>query len=168
MKCLIVSDSHGDTSALRAVLQGNRDAEVVFFLGDGLSDVNEVMSDFSTVAFLSVAGNCDIRIYDAPRLEKLTLEGRQIVLTHGDAFGVKSSLVGLRSLAEDTRADIIFFGHTHSPTLEVIGTSYGRAVLFNPGALKGVYPSGKTYGVIDLDPNRESIPEIRVLSKAYY
>lgn len=163
MKCIILSDSHRDYESLISVLRQNRDAEVVFFLGDGLSDILEAKKDFPAVAFFSVSGNCDIRLFDAPRLENITLEGKRIVLTHGDAFMVKSSLVGLRALAEDTRADIILFGHTHTPTLEVIGTSYGKCLLFNPGSVRGALYGAGSYGFIDLCSGRECIPEIRIL-----
>ena len=163
MKCIILSDSHGDLESVRAVLQKNRNAEVVFFLGDGLCDIIEVKKDFPTVAFFPVAGNCDIRYFDAPRLERITLEGKRIVLTHGDAFAVKSSLVGLRALAEDTSADIIFFGHTHAPTLEAIGTSYGKAILFNPGSVRGALYGSGSYGSLDLTAERDPIPQIKSL-----
>ena len=163
MKCIILSDSHGDYESVISVLRQNRDAEVVIFLGDGLSDIYEVKKDFPSVAFIAVSGNCDVRLFDAPRIENITLEGKRIVLTHGDAFMVKSSLVGLRALAEDTRADIILFGHTHTATLDVIGTSYGKAILFNPGSVKGTYPSGKSYGILNLRTGCEAIPEIKIL-----
>ena len=161
MKCIILSDSHGDLTSVRAVLSKNRDAEVVFFLGDGLSDIFEVKKEFPTVAFIAVSGNCDISLFDTARLEKITLEGKRIVLTHGDAFMVKSSLVGLRALAEDTMADIILFGHTHTPTLEVIGTSYGKAILFNPGSVRGAFCGAGSFGRIDLKEGSECIPEIK-------
>lgn len=161
MKCIILSDSHGDLESVRSVLQKNRDAEVVFFLGDGLSDIFEVKKEFPTVAFFAVSGNCDVRLFEAARLERLTLEGKRIVLTHGDAFMVKSSLVGLRALAEDTMADIILFGHTHIPTLEAIGTSYGKAILFNPGSVRGAFYGAGSFGTIDLKEGGECIPEIK-------
>ena len=164
MKCIILSDSHGDYESVITVLKRNRDAEVVFFLGDGLSDIYEARKEFPSVAFFSVSGNCDVRLFDAPRLDSITLEGRRILITHGDAFAVKSSLVGLRALSEDTHADIILFGHTHIPTVEVIGTSYGRAVLFNPGSIRGAYPSGRTYGVLELTPSGECLPIIKGLT----
>ena len=163
MKCIILSDSHGDLASVRVVLSKNRDAEVVFFLGDGLSDIFEVKKDFPSVAFIAVSGNCDVRLFDAPRIENITLEGKRIVLTHGDVFMVKSSLVGLRSLAEDTHADIILFGHTHAPTLEAIGTSYGKAILFNPGSVRGALYGSGSFGVVDLKDSADSIPEVRVL-----
>ena len=39
MKCLVFSDSHRDARNMRAALLHNPDAEVIFYLGDGLSDV---------------------------------------------------------------------------------------------------------------------------------
>ena len=161
MKCIILSDSHGDLASVRAVLSKNRDAEVVFFLGDGISDIIEAKKEFPSLAFISVCGNCDISLFDAARLEKITLEGKRIVLTHGDAFMVKSSMVGLRALAEDTMADIILFGHTHIPTIEVIGTSYGKAILFNPGSVRGAICGAGSFGTIDLKEGGECIPEIK-------
>ena len=42
MKCLVFSDSHGDSRNMREALARNPDAEVVFFLGDGLYDADTV------------------------------------------------------------------------------------------------------------------------------
>ena len=152
MKCIILSDSHRDYESLISVLRQNRDAEVVFFLGDGLSDILEAKKDFPAVAFFSVSGNCDIRLFDAPRLENFTLEGKRIVLTHGDAFAVKSSLVGLRALAEDTRADVILFGHTHTPFDTYLPSERGGPLwLFNPGSLGRPTEGGPSFGVLTLD-----------------
>ena len=54
MKCIIFSDSHGDCESMNSALRKNRDAEAVFFLGDGLSDISEIKKDFHGVAFFSV------------------------------------------------------------------------------------------------------------------
>ncbi len=37
MKCLVFSDSHGNVSYMKKALRLHPDAEVVFFLGDGLA-----------------------------------------------------------------------------------------------------------------------------------
>ena len=44
MKCLVFSDSHGDTAYIKRAILKNKDAEVLFFLGDGLYDIDEVAS----------------------------------------------------------------------------------------------------------------------------
>jgi predicted phosphodiesterase len=42
MKCLVFSDSHGSSYGMLKALALHPDAEVVFFLGDGLSDADSV------------------------------------------------------------------------------------------------------------------------------
>ena len=45
MKCLCFSDSHGTSAYMRRALKMHPDAEVVFFLGDGLSDLEELTGE---------------------------------------------------------------------------------------------------------------------------
>ena len=47
MKCLCFSDSHGNSLGIRRALNMHPDAEVVFFLGDGLSDAENFIMDKS-------------------------------------------------------------------------------------------------------------------------
>ena len=42
MKVLVLSDSHGAVHFLRRILDTEPEAEIVFFLGDGLSDIEKV------------------------------------------------------------------------------------------------------------------------------
>ena len=151
MKCLILSDSHGSPDRVRAVLSMHRDAEVLFFLGDGLSDLDEIQLP-PTMAFFAVRGNCDFRtlLPDGTRAEKLgqiTLCGRRILYTHGDLYGVKYHDLGLCRLLEEKEGDIVLFGHTHLPVERYIHTERGGAYLFNPGALSGSLGS---FGILTL------------------
>ena len=54
MKCLILSDSHGNTSYLSRALSLHPDAEVVFFLGDGLSDADTMAVYYTDMAWVAV------------------------------------------------------------------------------------------------------------------
>ena len=58
MKCIVISDSHGEALALRRILNMHPDCEVVFFLGDGLSDLEPYISN-KNIASFAVRGNCD-------------------------------------------------------------------------------------------------------------
>jgi len=42
MKCLIFSDSHGNPTYMKRAIAKNPDAEVIFFLGDGISDAESL------------------------------------------------------------------------------------------------------------------------------
>ena len=152
MKILVFSDSHGSTLFMRKALNMHRDAEVVFFLGDGLEDVDTLSYLFPNVAWVAVSGNNDyvpsFRGALVKGLDSITLEGHKIVLTHGNRYGVKGGTEALKRLAKEQGADIVLFGHTHTPHEEYVPDDDHPFYLFNPGAASGYSPS---YGLILLD-----------------
>ena len=87
MKCLCFSDSHGTSAYMRRAIKMHPDAEVIFFLGDGLSDAEELIYD-RTKAWFAVRGNCDyvgtLGGNLVKKLDSVTLSGKKIVFTHGD------------------------------------------------------------------------------------
>ncbi|MBP3402018.1 MAG: YfcE family phosphodiesterase [Clostridia bacterium] len=153
MKCLCFSDSHGDTYNIRRALSMHPDAEVVFFLGDGLSDLEHFVNDRSR-AFLAVRGNWDISAIFGDSFVKnvdmITLLGHRIVFTHGNNYGVKSGINGIVELARDKNADLVLFGHTHLPFEKYIPDVNRGIYLFNPGSIGGRRPAGASYGVINI------------------
>ena len=153
MKALCFSDSHGNSAAIRRALNMHPDAEVIFFLGDGLCDLEPFISD-KTRAFLAVRGNCDgySPLGDSllKKTDSINIQGCKIVFTHGDLYGVKYGIDGLKKLAEDTSCDLVLFGHTHVPYECYIPTDEGGYYLFNPGSLAGGYSSKPSYGVINI------------------
>ncbi len=135
MKCLIFSDSHGNPFYMKRAIAKNPDAEVVFFLGDGISDAEAVALGDSCRMWIAVRGNCDLSAIFRDRIlnktEEITLEGKKIMLTHGDSYGVKGGLEGLKLAARSRGADIVLFGHTHLPHESYCDGLY----LFNPGSI---------------------------------
>ena len=152
MKCLCFSDSHGASLNIRVALNKHPDAEVIFFLGDGLRDLENFILDRSR-AWLAVQGNCDYYadLGDAPvkKTDAITLMGKRIIFTHGDLYGVKYGIDGVKRLAEEHNADIVLFGHTHTPLEKYISTDSGGYYLFNPGSIGSGY-GGASYGVINI------------------
>lgn len=154
MTCLCFSDSHGVTRYIREALSRHRDAEAVFFLGDGLSDIEQFVSaDLGRRTWFFVRGNCDfygsVNGIEARKLETVTLEGQRIAFTHGDLYGVKYGFDGVTRLAENSSADIVLFGHTHFATEKYVSLSDRGVYLFNPGTVGGAYAE-PTYGVLTL------------------
>ncbi len=152
MKLIVFSDSHGERRYISRALLSHPDADAVFFLGDGLSDMEECSLGESR-PWLFVRGNCDIygsvRGTPAPLCDEIVLEGKRIVYTHGHAFDVKFSLDGVMSLAEERRADLVLFGHTHRPLEKYANLSHGGVYIFNPGSVSG-RDGSPAYGVITL------------------
>ena len=154
MKCLCFSDSHGDSRNIFKALSKHPDAEVVFFLGDGLSDIEVFLQNDKARAWIFVRGNCDfcstVCGIPAKKLESVTLMGKRIVLTHGDLYGVKYGVDGALGLANSTNADIVLFGHTHEPYLKYFPDLNSGVYLFNPGSVGKSYNAPASYGVIEL------------------
>ena len=155
MKCLCFSDSHGSVQGMKKALSLHRDAEVVFFLGDGLSDIESLVSHDRERTWIYVRGNCDFSYStlpsDARRIESVTLSGYKIVLTHGDLCNVKYGDEGILRLAEANDADLILFGHTHIPREDFVRLPQGKGIyLFNPGSIGRDYPAPQSYGIITL------------------
>ncbi len=140
MKCLIFSDSHGKASNMCEVLSKNRDAEVVFFLGDGIADLLTVreaeINSGVYRTYLPVRGNSDLGFLSSShgvgKTEEIVLQGKKIVYTHGDLYDAKYGMSGLNALIKDRCADILLFGHTHTPY-----EAYENGVyIFNPGSIR--------------------------------
>ena len=152
LKILVFSDSHGSTLFMRKALNMNKDTEVVFFLGDGLEDVDTLSHLYPNVAWIVVSGNNDyapmFRGATVDKLATITIEGYKIILTHGHQHYVKQSTDGLKRLAKAQEADIVLYGHTHTPHEEYVPDDDHSFYLFNPGAASGYSPS---FGVIMLD-----------------
>jgi putative phosphoesterase len=148
MKILIFSDSHGRGDKIIRAIRLHKDAQVVFFLGDGLSELEGIAASYTNIAFLAVRGNCDayplFRGVPAEKTATVTLFDKKIFYTHGDLYGVKSGIGNLLSYVRAAHADIALYGHTHTPDLNYIDGVY----LFNPGAV-GSYEG--SYGILTID-----------------
>ena len=156
MKCLVFSDSHGASLGVVNALRAHKDAEVVFFLGDGLREIDSLMKKYPDKAWIAVRGNCDFYPYfngeEAEKTVTLTLSGYRITATHGDLYGVKYASAGLVKLAADARSDIVLFGHTHERFGKSVAYSDRKVLLFNPGSVSDSFCS---FGVLMLDEEVE-------------
>jgi len=76
------------------------------------------------------------------------LEGKKIAFTHNQHFAKK--------LAESSRYDIVFYGHTHTPWEEKIGNT----ILLNPGEIAGQFGRA-SFAIYDL---KNMKAELKILS----
>ena len=128
----VVSDSHGGRLHLERFVEICRaeNFDLVFHLGDVLEDARWLEKNLE-IPVTSVAGNCDFYAHH-PREARVTVEGKRLLLLHGDRYRVKLGYDMLSYYAEENSMDAALFGHTHQPFAGYVG----RALLVNPGALK--------------------------------
>ena len=154
MKLLVFSDSHGNPFYMSRALAMHPDAEAVFFLGDGLADITPFVARPSSPTWFSVRGNCDMSLacFNTPILktDSVTLEGVKIVFTHGDLYRAKYGIEELVTLAFDRDADLVLFGHTHTPFQKYIDLGARGLYLFNPGSIGSEYGVSPSYGIVSL------------------
>ncbi|MCM1391387.1 MAG: YfcE family phosphodiesterase [Ruminococcus sp.] len=132
MDVLLISDSHGSVNNIRTAIEKENDCAMLFFLGDGLSDIEKVKSDYPNKTFLCVPGNNDFG-YTEDTVAYKYIEGNTIVYTHGHRFNVRYSLGDLLAHADSVMANVVFYGHTHRADLRY--DSYKGVYLINPGAM---------------------------------
>ena len=149
MNILIFSDSHGDTAGIRSMIRRQvRTPDAIFFLGDGLRDTDTLSPN--DPPFYPVVGNCDwFSADEAPTKIVMALGGHIVFATHGHLYRAKETEQFLLAHAAEVGADIILFGHTHTPMHKIVpaGTSFATLSkgtvtidrdihLFNPGSLR--------------------------------
>ena len=144
MKILVLSDSHRCVGAMYDAAMLEK-PDVIFHLGDHVSDAQELSYALDPIDFYEVRGNCDFGA-QAPETILTELAGVRFFLTHGHLFGVKSGTQRLLLEAQRRGVPLALFGHTHQAFCEEIG----GVTLFNPGCC-GRFTSRPSYGVIETD-----------------
>jgi len=146
MRLGVIADTHG---LLRpAVFDVFAEVDHILHAGDVGSD--EILIELQALApVTAVYGNTDgfdVR-RRCPQVATVELDGLYLTVTHGDQFGTPTPDI-LRAAFPD--ADVIVFGHTHRPLLEMVDKT---VTVMNPGSAGprrfDILPS---VGIMELEP----------------
>lgn len=158
MRIVVFSDTHQNTALFRqSVRQAMDDGkiDVLVHCGDGVRDLDAVESALLThnpdIRVYAVRGNCDLAAFQYPGTETANLSGVRALITHGHLYQVKHGLGQLSKAAKDMGMQLVFFGHTHQPTVK---EKHG-VMLLNPGSLAALSLDGKAYLEVDIDENQK-------------
>ncbi len=139
MLCAIFSDSHGDKISLeKSILMSQRYGQIDYYLylGDGLSDLYYIANKYNLNIdkdLIGIKGNNDYYVsgFDYERIE--TINGINVLLTHGNKYNVKGNLDNLYKKAKICNANIALYGHTHIQDISIKDNIY----MVNPGSCFG-------------------------------
>lgn len=154
MRFLVCSDSHGAKERIASLLKRNEGfADGIFFLGDGLSDMLAVYTEYPSFSYFLIHGNCDssyvCKLTGAQEEQSLTFCQKHILLTHGHLYSVKHGESSLLEHASALRADIVLYGHTHQPCSKRLSFSEQRQLIVgNPGSIGDRF--NPSFGVLTL------------------
>jgi putative phosphoesterase len=152
-RLVVLSDTHmprRNRSLPRELVGALRTADLIVHLGDFTG--MEVVTFLEAYApLIGVHGNNDSDDIRArfPATQRIEMEGKLLVLLHGD-IGGRSANVAARA----TRGgDVVLFGHSHHPLCSWEG---GR-LLFNPGSPTDKrWADYRAYGVLEIGETIEA------------
>ncbi len=171
MLLAIISDSHDNLPNLKKFLAwtNKNDIKMIIHCGDIASAETVDFLTKNTKALIHfVYGNMDNPYRDAiyelaDKLKNAKLHGDEgkIILKKADNSALKIGLVHFpdqaREMAKSDNYDLVFYGHTHKPWLENIGSTQ----LINPGTLAGLFNKA-SFAVYDTETGNL---ELKILEK---
>lgn len=127
MKIGVISDTHRSKKFIDKSIEYLKSCDLILHAGDNFVD-SKYIHEKTGVDIIAVKGNCD---YENVEEEfEIELEGRKIYLCHGHRCDVKNGIKKLEAKAKNIDADIVIFGHTHTPYKDIVD-----GILFlNPGS----------------------------------
>ena len=157
MKILIVSDTHGSHRDLDKVLEREHDIDMLLHLGDVEND-EDYIEAVTKCPVCIIAGNNDLFSH-LPTEREICVGKYKVFMTHGHGYYVSMDTKSLRRAAIARGVDVVMFGHTHRPYLDV----EGDLKVINPGSLSYPRQEGRrgTYIVMEIDRNGEATFDLR-------
>lgn len=145
MRIGVVSDSHGDTYAVKRAIGLMGNIDLLVHLGDYFRDAERVSKELNR-DIIYVRGNCDYS--SSVELDRiLDVASKRVMMTHGHKYRVKSDYLDLYLKALEDKIDLVLFGHTHFPEVfEKDGITF-----LNPGSVSSPRGTSETYAIVTID-----------------
>ena len=157
MKILIVSDTHGRHGNLDEVLEREGNIATLLHLGD-IEDGEHYIETAANCPVHLLSGNNDF-FSNLPGEKEIKIGKYRVFMTHGHGYYVSVNTNHLRAEANRRAVDIVLFGHTHKPYMDL----KGDLKVINPGSLSYPRQEGRkpSYVVMDINANGEASFELK-------
>lgn len=150
MRILIVSDTHRRDINLRVLINKVAPIDMLIHCGDAEGSEGYI-EEIARCPVYIVAGNNDY-FGNLPREREFMIGSHKVFLTHGHNYYVYMSNEILKEEARARGADIVMYGHTHKPLID-IGRTPLDVTAINPGSLSYPRQEGRkpSYILMELD-----------------
>lgn len=152
MRILIVSDTHGRDGNLYTLLNKIKPLDLLVHCGD-IGGSEDDIRQLAGCPVHMVVGNNDF-FSMLPREEEFLIGSYHVWLTHGHRQMVSSGNRFLKEEAMRRSVDIVMYGHTHAPKIE-IARRQGEVTAINPGSLTYPRQEGRRPSYILMELDRE-------------
>lgn len=152
MRVLIVSDTHRRNENYLKALDKVSPVDMVIHCGD-IEGSEYLISESAGCPVQMISGNNDF-FSELPREKEFYIGRYKVWLTHGHSYYVSMNNEILKQEAKDRGADIVMYGHTHKPVVEI----QNDIIAVNPGSLTHPRQEGRrpSYILMELDRNGEA------------
>lgn len=156
MKILVVSDTHGRDDVCLAVIKQRGPFDMFIHCGD-LEGSEYTYTLEAGCETHMVVGNNDF-FSSLPRETEFMIGSYKAFLTHGHKYHVSFDMDYIKEEAMSRNATIVFYGHTHKPSVRVEGGMY----FINPGSISYPRQDGRrqSYIILDINDKQELSYEI--------
>ncbi len=146
MRILIVSDTHRKNTNYFEVLESFGTPDMVIHCGD-VEGSEYALTESAGCPVYMVSGNNDF-FSELPREREISIDKHKVWITHGHNYCVSMGPEYLKQEARARGVDIVMFGHTHKPYLEI----EQDLVTINPGSLSYPRQDGKrpSYAIMEI------------------
>ncbi|HBA68361.1 MAG TPA: YfcE family phosphodiesterase [Lachnospiraceae bacterium] len=159
MRILIVSDTHRQNKNYLKALEREKPLDMVVHCGD-VEGSEYFISQSAGCPVEMIAGNNDY-FSELPKEKTFQIGNYCVWLTHGHNYYVAMGNEILKEEAEARGADIVMYGHTHKPVVDI-----GKQLIaVNPGSLTYPRQSGRrpSYIIMELDEEGKAHFSIRYI-----
>jgi len=162
-KLLVLSDTHGNVSALKSVLNWAKDRvppndtiSAAVFLGDGVSDLRRATDATDFFCEWKIIGGNNDYGHLLPEADVYDFADHRFYMCHGHRHSLHGGYNTLITAAANSQANVVLFGHTHVPCHKKVNGIH----LINPGSV-GQPRSliGATFAVIECPEGEQPKPE---------
>lgn len=152
MRILVISDSHGRNDDVTGVIAQVGHIDMLIHCGD-VERGDDYIRSLVDCPVHMVAGNNDYDL-DLPAMDIFQIGDYKVMVTHGHRFYVNRGVQRLKDYAQQNGIDIVMFGHTHVPFIE-IGEDM---TILNPGSLSYPRQSDRkpTFLIMEIDEYGEA------------
>ncbi len=141
MRILLVSDTHGENDLMDKIVEKHKNSV----------DLCIHCGDYTPTDFMTLDDNFDIKVSGNHDEEEypLSIIENNIYICHGQGYGIYKSYSHLLNVVKENGCSLVFHGHTHIPTCEIIDD----ILIVNPGSVlinRSTYGFG-TYAIVFIE-----------------
>ena len=152
MRILVISDSHGRNDDVAGVIEQVGHIDMLIHCGD-VERGDDYIRSLVDCPVHMVAGNNDYNL-ELPSQDIFNIGDYKVLVVHGHTFCVYRGVERLKQYALQNHIDIVMFGHTHKPYIEIDED----VTVLNPGSVS--YPRQPdhmpTFLIMEIDDEGEA------------